>query len=232
MSQSDIKKPRFHFPTQSFLSPQVPLDDDAFTAKPTTPKSVVQTTHFANLFRGWQNAGRVGYDAVVHEAFQQVVQEWIEKSASVRMVMQDVSKSALATGAGVAVEVKTINALSDKLLEISLIKEITCALGLSDYVDDIVSIELSKAFGSATSLARKKNQKQEDDAEWMRKTAAGMHNMLRDISSSLKSSKFMPKPVSQTVQAKARRHIMAQIEEETEDQNTNNDGGPRIPKPS
>ena len=212
MADNTKKVARFHFPKEMFLKPANPHDSDHSKAPPT--ESVVLDTHFANLFREWMAKNRVGYDPTVHEALQQIMQEYIEKNAAVRMVMQDIEKSGPATGVGLRIETKTITLHADKMLELALTKELVIALGLSEYTDDIMSIEINKTFGQGVVLAKKKQQQQRDDAEWMRKTASGIHNMVRDIAGSLKRSKFQPDPVSPSTKAKAKTQILQQIREE------------------
>lgn len=212
MADSQKKNMRFHFPKEMFLKPANPHDSDL--AKTPATESVVLDTHFANLFREWMTKNRVGYDPTVHESVQQIMQEYIEKNAAVRMVMMDIDKSGPATGVGIRIDTEPVVQRADKMLELAMTKELVIALGLSEYTDDIMSIEINKAFGQGLTLAKKKQQQQRDDAEWLRKTASGIHNMVRDIAGSLKRSKFQPDPVSPSVKAKAKHHILKQVHEE------------------
>jgi hypothetical protein len=226
------KKPKtteFVFEDQFFLRPGTPTESDIIVPQ----QSTVLTTYFANLFREWFRAGKIDFDETTHKDFQELVLQYVKQTASVVMVMEDVKVSRNAVGLNLPLDTEAIKTIAESMLDIKLLKNMADLLGLSEYVDDIVGIELEKKFGTAlerSRVAQKRRQHQQDQERWLRDTAAGIHNIVREISSTLKSdASKQPKPITANLRDRATAQILKDLHKGTTE-SVSEEGG--FPTPS
>jgi hypothetical protein len=212
---------------------------DPFYIRPGTPKeadvnvpqqSTVMATYFANLFREWFREGKIAFDTETHLNFQELVLQYIKQTASVTMVMEDVKVSRRTVGINLPLDTDALRTIAENMLDIKLLKNMADLLGLSEYVDDLVGIELEKKFGTTlerSRVAQKRRQHVLDQERWLRETAAGIHNIVRDISSTLKSeASKQPKPITANLRDKATSQILRELKHNQETSSESEGGFP------
>lgn len=224
------------FPDVSFINP-TPSSSESGT-KDASPVSVVRDTYFSTVFREWHASKRFGYNLEVHDGLRDVLLDYIQRSVATKMVTDDIEKSEQATGVRLGFDRTRVDSLSDSMLEVKLLKDLACCLGLGEYAEDIVQRELDRLFGSApiqASEKRKQAQKSSEDKEWLKTTVAGIHNYMRDtvsalsgLDKSISASAKMSRPADPQLTQMLRAVNSGSSRHQQEDSDTEHSGGSEI----